>query len=192
MITRKVFLALIALGLLLIGGQARALILDPSDMIAGYGYGPSNCEPSCIYDVFELSADPVLSLLYKADAENGGVKESGSFAGWYETFFYNETYDPSNAILDQEGDGYIVCPECYLAVKDGNASPGYYFYDLSGWNGMDAIHLLDFWPGSDRGAISHIAIWGRNVTSVPEPGPLALLGVGLLAITLASRKRRIG
>lgn len=157
-------------------------------MIAGTGYGPSNCEPECIYEVFGLTTDPALELLYKAD-QGETVSEEGLFADWYATTFFNTEVDPSAADIEQEGTGHITCPECYLAVKDGNATPGYYFYDLGSWNGMEDINLRNFWP--EQGAISHVAIWGRNVTSVPEPAPLTLMGLGLLLITLAVRKRRL-
>jgi hypothetical protein len=75
-----------------------------------------------------------------------------------------------------------------LAIKDGIHFPGYYFFDLglAGWNGTDSITLADFWP--QKGAISHISIWGDK-TSVPEPGTLSLLGAGLLIAGFKSRKK---
>lgn len=177
------------------GTQARALVLNPADMISGGAYGPSNCEPGCIYDVFGLASDPSLALLYKAEfgfdreSETSFVTEEGSFSGWYTTNFSNTQRDPSNALIEQEGTGYIDCPECFLAVKDGNTSPGYYFYDLAAWDGMEDISLQNFWPA--QGAISHVSIWGRNVASVPAPAPLVLMGTGLFVMGLVVRKRRV-
>lgn len=75
---------------------------------------------------------------------------------------------------------------CYLAIKDGAADPGYYFYDLTGWNGTDSIEMTGFWFGT-QGAISHVAIWG--VHEVAEPATVGLLGLGLLAFGLARRRR---
>jgi hypothetical protein len=171
---------------LAISGIASAtIILTPStpSVIAGYGYGPSNCEPSCVNTVFgDTSA---LSLLYKADV---GSADSGLFANSYGTLFLNSSSDPSGALLGYTGGPAIDCLSCYLAIKDGNQSPGYYFFDLSAWNGTESIYLSNFWPR--QGAISHISIWGTTGASVPEPATLGLLGLGLLGVGLSRRKKK--
>ncbi|KAA3628900.1 MAG: PEP-CTERM sorting domain-containing protein [Proteobacteria bacterium] len=190
----KALFAVVATTLLLFGTPARALVLNPGDMIPGHSFGPRNCEPGCIYDAFGLASDPSLALLYKAEwgfdreLEIPLVREEGSFAGWYSTTFSNTARDPSNALIEQEGAGNINCPECYLAVKDGNASPGYYFYNLASWDGMEDIRLENFWP--NQGAISHVSIWGRNATSVSEPTPLTLMGISLLVMGIVMKGRR--
>ena len=175
---------LIAAGLLSVCAfQAQALVITPSNSIAGYGYGPSNCEPGCVEAVFKAED---LVLLYKADAPGtllDPITESGPFAPYYQTQFTNTPTDPSGATITGAG---MACGTCYLAIKDGNQSPGYYFFNLAGWNGSETITLQDFWPG--KGAISHLAIWGDK-TSVPEPGTLSLLGAGLLLVAFKSRKK---
>lgn len=163
--------------------QANALLLTPSTsgVIAGTAYGPSDCEPACVEKVFDTD---YLTLLYKAEVDDGA--EEGLFAPFYETKFLNSATDPSGAQIKNSLVASITCGECYLAIKDGDHSPGYYFYDLSGWNGRETITLSYFWP--EKGAISHVSIWG-NRQSVPEPGTLSLLGAGLLLAAFGSRRK---
>lgn len=178
-------IAAASLALLAMSGAANALSLTPSTpgvLSFGTTYGPSNCEPDCVETVFGVTD---LDLLYKADV---GSADSGLFAASYTTAYLDTPTDPSGATLSHVAStSAIACGGCYLAIKDGNHSPGYYFYDLSAWDGLETITLSDFWPR--QGAISHISIWGTAGTSVPEPATLGLLGLGLLATGFARRKQ---
>ena len=122
--------------------------------------------------------------LYKAEV--GGDDDPG-----YTTTFTNSADDPSDATIVWDGGGFIDCSEgCYLTVKDGNHSPSLYVFDISDWNGQDSIILTDFWPRG--GAISNVAIWGGGgETKLPEPGTLALLGLGLLGMGLIRRRHQV-
>ena len=185
-ISKLLFAGLALLG---IASAANAtIVITPLNTIPGLpGMGPDNCEPGCVDTIFNTSG---LSLLYKSDSGRSLVgADSGPYAGSYTTWFYNDIGDPGDALLFYIGGSQIDCPSCYLAIKDGNQTPAYYFYNLSAWNGSETLSLEDFWPGN--GAISHISIWGRSTpTSVPEPSTMALLGLGLLAIAFTQRRRR--
>ena len=171
------------------------IVLTPSSpgMIAA-NLGPSNCEAGCIYTAFGLTNAPGpaddLVLYYKADV---GGSDSGMFAASYDTTFANTATDPEDALIQFISGASIGCPECYLAIKDGNQDPSYYFYNLSGWDGTEAISLENFWP--QQGAISHVSIWGREdgggqQEEIPEPLTLALVGLGLLAAGSVRRRQR--
>jgi hypothetical protein len=192
----KIRFALALAAFVLLGNvqHAAALSLTPSDMISGDlalggPYGPSNCEVECINTVFGTSLTSPDDLLYKADAASGG--EEGSLAGSYATVFSG-----ANAALTYTGGSAASCPECYLAVKDGNANPDYYFYNLANWNGTDAITLTGFWP--DQGGFSHISIWGTpgdggdDITpqAAPEPGSIFLVGSALALVARRLRRQK--
>lgn len=170
-----------------------AVLISPATSIAGTaGMGPSNCEAACVYETFGLTNDGSLVLLYKADVgdeEDPATTESGTYAGSYKTTFSDSALDPSAALIEYVSGSVIECPSCYLAIKDGNQTPAYYFFNLADWDGLEDLSFSGFWPA--RGAISHISIWGKSTpTDVPEPATLALLGLGLLGVA-AMRRRSI-
>lgn len=136
-------------------------------------------------------ADGNVNLLYKADvgsAASPATVESGSFAGSYNTTFFNTSLDPEDATIAFTGGAAIDCTfGCFLSVKDGNAMPAAYVFDISGWDGIASIVMTDFWANS-RGAISNVAIWGSGASKVPEPGTLGLLGLGMLGLVLFRRR----
>lgn len=181
---------LLGLTLSIIGSQAQALLLTGlsetdcnNDATCYYGpSGPPASQPS-ISEIEALVGVTGLFEIYKQDV---GGAESGSFAGSYDTTFSNSATDPEDGLIDYIGGDSIICPECFLLVKDGASDPNWYIFDISSWNGTDDIVLQDFWVG--QGAISNVAIFG-NSANVPEPGILALLAVGLLGFSLRGLKK---
>jgi hypothetical protein len=137
---------------------------------------------------FGLSCTPEQFLLYKANVgnpNNPSTTESGPFAGSYDTVFDNTPLDPQDATISFTGAPSIVCPSCYLIVKDGRQEPAQYLFNISAWNGTDPIVLTGFWP--NQGAISNVAIWGAQ--AVPEPSSLLLTGLGALGLAAGLRRR---
>lgn len=181
------------MALLLWSLSTQAILLSPTDATSdgnvGNVYGPSNCEPDCINDLF-LTSYQKDEELYKNDfVENAPGKESAYFSVSY-TLNWNDPLDPTGGVLRWVlGTAYIVCGECYVAVKDGNHDPRCYFFDLSNlWNGQEELVFRNFWS-QGGGAISHITIWGTPAIKVSEPGTLGLLGLGVLGLLAASCRR---
>jgi hypothetical protein len=186
-------------------GQAHAapIYLTPTtDGVIAGDFGAGNCEPGCVETVFGLPAGSLDGgLLYKADVVG---PESGSYAESYSTAFFNEPDDPMDATISWIPTmPAISCPSCYLAIKDGNQVPSYYFYNLGiaqganpVWDGISQIIMTGFWP--NQGAISHVSIWGAPTGTpgggtggqIPEPASLLLLAGGIGAAAFTARRRR--
>ena len=124
--------------------------------------------------------------LYKSDIEGGVSVESGPFDEYYNTIFSNTPSSPSDALIDWIG-RYYMGDARYLLIKDGDHSPIWYLFDIKAWDGKMDILISGFWP--DNGSISHVSIYGGTL-KLPEPGSLALLGIGLFGIGLARLRKR--
>jgi len=120
--------------------------------------------------------------LYK---QNAGGGEEGEFAGDYTTTF-NSSSDPSGGsiVWNGPGSGFINSNRVYVLVKDGNHTPAWYLFNISGWDGQEKITLSDFWPAG--GSISHVSIYGT-----PDGGSVVmLLGGALVCLETLRRKFR--
>jgi len=175
--TIRALLPIAAAGPLLgAASPAAALLLTPDTLPQWTTSINSALDSGDVEDITGLAG---LDLLYKFEVDVGEDSEP-PYAGSYE----GDVDDASGTIEYVSGPS-IVCGVCVLVVKDGNNIPAQYLFNLSAgsplwWNGTDDIVLAGFWP--NQGGISHVGIWGVPGTSVPEPGTLGLLGVGLLVL----------
>ena len=188
---------LLGLTLAVIGSQVQALTVS-GDLTA------CSTDPACYSVTTDPPNQPTVSEiealvevtglveLYKIDFDT--LTEEKSFANSYTTTF--NVIDPedgvSNAggeIVYDMGNPSISCPDCFLLVKDGNATPTYFVFDLGLWNGTtDTIFMEDFWLGG--GGISNVVIYG-NISNVPEPGMVGLLSIGLLGMVATRRRMKL-
>jgi hypothetical protein len=131
-----------------------------------------------------LSAEEISELqrYYKQDYDNG---ESGPYQSSYATQFSG---DPNNATITYTGGPMIPLGPLYVNVKDGNADPAQYIFDISDWNRECDLVLVNFWSGVN-GAISHVELIG-----IPEPTSVAVwAGVGLVfGLGIYRRRKRRG
>jgi hypothetical protein len=196
--------ALLVSGALGVAAQAHAatsLNIDPTYTPNIYvsGSPPSALDTaeveSLILANFGKTVD--LGLVYKQDY--GAMTDSGTASTYYSSTFSG---DPNNATIswDAGAMAYVACGDCFLVVKDGNAAPYAYIFDISnpgGWDGQGDLNLSNFWSGPG-GAISYVAIYnnasgggggGGTITPVPEADTYAMLLAGLGLVGFAARRK---
>ena len=140
------------------------------------------------------AAYPGVTAIYTSirDNNNPAGIDSGLYAASYDTAFFTPLPD-SDAVISYVGPSAITSKPAYALIKDGNASPNWYLFDLSTWNGTDNIEFSSFFlkdPPTTAYNISHVAIYGTPSTSVPDGGmTAALLGFGLVGFSFLSRRK---
>jgi hypothetical protein len=160
--------------------QAVVFTVTPGGEIAS---GPETSNPTILGIVSGLTGGA--PSLYKENVGDGF--DSGTYASSYKTTFSNSPTDPADALVEYVSGAPFSESPLYLLVKDGNNEPGWYLFNITAWDRVDDLSLVNFWPG--KGAISHIEIFGKQGNKVPDGGAtVALLGLGSLALALARRK----
>jgi len=164
---------------------------------SGWTYGDGN--PPYPDLTYSLGTDP-LSLGYKGN--NNGTEEG--LTGYQMTFSADNEY----ATLSYESGTIVQREHMFLIVKDGNARPNLYVYDLNridlgggnytSWNGTESINIgnISHMLFGANGSISHaeIVVGGDDVTNipggVPEPATLVLWSTLALCGSAVGFRRR--
>jgi hypothetical protein len=119
---------------------------------------------------------------------NGGSEDFGNFSSINGDEFVI-SYDGSTNVLSWTYTPGANDPEIhYFDIKQANGFA--LFYDLTAPITSFSVDLDDYFPNNP--GFSHITFFdtGSTTTQVPEPGTLAVFGLGLLGLGLAARRRK--
>lgn len=175
--------------------ETRHMFLDPSD-------GSAVCRQSGFGAMNDNRDFHLAEGLVEISKIEGGATSSDWFSV-FRTDEDGEIRDNWNADVQTNltAGAVQIFPEVYedysdvhLAFFFGVGPPG----NADNWFSYSLSEVLsaswstswgDEETGTGQWALSNVAVWGKPTSTVPEPGILALLGLGLLGL-LAVRQRR--
>ena len=188
---------LMGLALLAIGSQAQALVLTSStqcsagnatsiaiDDVTGDAGGASDCwgtiignDPGPSGDGFDIDGT-IFDYVAKLDIDNGLdgadiglVVAPDSLDGTIGTWLFDQTkFAPS---------------EFLIVLKAANK------YGVWLFTGADAASFSGDWFVAWGNNLSHLAIYATDGATVPEPGMVGLLAIGLIGVAVARRKMKV-
>ena len=161
--------------LLAVAFDAHAILIEPADAVLTFS-SPSqsviNSQINNYFSSINLNYKPALA--YK---QNLGGSEEG-LASVFTTSFFS---DASGGTITSDGTiSYNSWDPKYLLVKGGSQDPSAYLFNISSWNGTQALDLSGFWPGP--GSIGHVSVYATDGGTT-----LMLLGMALLGFGAARR-----
>ena len=181
------FVAAISLAPAANNAQADPLIILPFDAsFQGFTDPPSN--GGMFDDANAACGNCLTDEVFNSDGDSGIL--GGSYT-------YSQI-DEHNGTLSYDGGSTFTGG--FLFVKDGQANPNWFVFNLTalGWDGVTDLVLQDLFiadgipEGDQDGGISHITLYGGSgPTSVPEPATLSMLGLGLFGLSIARRRAKL-
>lgn len=139
--------------------------------------GVGNLNGNASNDLFLTGAGTDYALASKSDGSNP-----------YNLTYDNDSWSFDSSFWDDHSDAALG-----FKFGTGNTPDEWFVFSLK-----DLVHSGEwaFYHGSDfsketGGGLSHVNLYGKEGgISVPEPGTVALLGLGLVGLTLSRRNRR--
>ena len=131
---------------------------------------------SVVLVVLAISSTALANVINVTPAECGDGTVDTQWC-WTMDYYYQPIGGSFSGVIDIVEEGLT---EFYEAEYGGGDSLALYDYDIANWDGRVSIHLTDFRSGQDE--ISIASIWGGDTRTVPEPGTLGLLGLGLFCL----------